>query len=72
MMFAPLLRSLRRPILALALLLLWVNVEVQAQRALPDIGPRLLAARLVLCYVAVFWLSLAWTRLTSHWTGSRG
>ena len=61
-----LLPALRRPIAALALLLLWLNVEVQAQRALPDLDLRVLAARLLLCYVAVFWLRLAWNALTAR------
>jgi hypothetical protein len=61
-----LLPALRRPVAALALLLLWLNVEVQAQRALPEPDLRVLAARLLLCYVAVFWLRLAWSALTAR------
>ena len=61
-----LMRPIRRPLGAFALLLLWINLEVQAQRALPDLDPRLLAARLILCYVAVFWLCLAWSALATR------
>ncbi len=61
-----LLRALRRPIGALALLLLWLNVEVQALRVLPEPDVRVLAARLLLCYVAVFWLRLVWSALTAR------
>jgi hypothetical protein len=61
-----LLRALHRPLAALALLLLWMNVELQALGALPALDARLLGARLLLCYVAVFWLRLAWTALTAR------
>jgi hypothetical protein len=53
-------RPLPRLLLAAALFLVTLNVHVQMQSGLPvDLDLRAVVARLVLCYVAAFWIDLA-------------
>jgi hypothetical protein len=60
-------RHAGRILLALALLVAWIGVQAQSgDVTVGDLGARALAARLLLCYVAAFWLRLAWDGLTSR------
>jgi hypothetical protein len=56
---------------ALALLIAWLSVQAQLDsESLAALGARTLAARLLLCYVAAFWLRLGWQGL-AHWLAAR-
>jgi hypothetical protein len=55
-------REAARLLATTALLVGWLNLRVQVGGTPGDgLDPRVLAARVLLCYVAAFWLGYAWS-----------